>query len=536
MEISPADTPPPAQSRRCGIDPALVVTLFIYLAAVAAMWWSIYQRTGSISYTVDDAYIHGTLAKNLAAHGSFGIIPGEFSAASSSILWTLVLATVFLITGPLPWIPGIMATIFGALIVERANFLMRKINVHPAARAGVIILALAYAPVLPIISTGMEHTFHTWLMLCLFTSLVGVSRGEPVKPYTVFLWAALAAGARYESLFALPPLLLWLAFRWKWPTAFALGFGMFFPVVTFAAYSLAHGGYVLPNSLMLKGNFGETWKPRVLRILLENQYLLIVAIFLALAAAVSIWHRGMREKRLTWLPVSALAMLLIHLQLAQLGWFWRYEGYLIILGFVAASPLLASIQQALRGRPPALVLPLYVLLAFGTLPLCWRSVRATSEIRQAAGNISDQQLQMARVTRHLGAGARVAVNDLGAISLLTDARVLDLIGLGDNPLARAKYSHHYNAAVLKARIEETHTDFVICYPSWFTGTETLPETMIPVETWILDDNLICGSDTVVFYGTSPEAAAKLTAALELYRKESNQNPLSTNRMQPVVSK
>jgi hypothetical protein len=166
--------------------------------------------------------------------------------------------------------------------------------------------------------------------------------------------------------------------------------------------------------------------------------------------------------------------------------------------------------------------------------LVWRSNRATREIVHAASNIHDQQLQMAKVTRHLGKGARVAVNDLGAVSFLTDARVLDLYGLGDNRLARAKHSGVYGADCLKARLAEEGVDFVIYYPGWFLPPDQLPTSLILVETWILGDNLICGDDTVGFYGTSPEAAVKMAAALEAYRVKSPPSPRSTNRMHPVI--
>jgi hypothetical protein len=48
------------------------------MIAVVKMWSAIHGRTGELSYTVDDAYIHGTIAKNIVASGTFGIIPGQF--------------------------------------------------------------------------------------------------------------------------------------------------------------------------------------------------------------------------------------------------------------------------------------------------------------------------------------------------------------------------------------------------------------------------------------------------------------------------
>ncbi len=551
------------------VDRGLVVVTIIYLIAAVLMWWAIQRRTGEIGYTIDDAYIHGTLAKNIVAKGTFGIIPGQFAAASSSPLWTLLLALVFTMTGPAPWLPAVLATLFGALAIERSNALLRQIGIGSLARAVVILIALLCAPILPILSTGLEHPFHVWALLGLFAALPGFSGKQRVSLSVVFVWALLAAGARYESLFALPPLLIFLALRRQWATAFAMASGMAIPVLAFATYSLAHGGFSLPNSLMMKGNLTSVGGLRAVDAAVNNPHVLVLLLLLTAAAAVSHFCRKPGEENPTWLPISLIAMIWIHLQLARLGWFYRYEGYLMILGLIAATTLLMPLREWLRGRQAALSLGVYVILTVTAFPLLQRSIKATGEILNAARNIHDQQFQMAQVTRHLGAGARVAVNDLGAVSFLADAHVLDLYGLGDNRLARAKVTgslamaaatddgktgaaaflsvahfrelvglgtkvgQPYDAACLKQRLEEERIDYVICYPAWFSSPNELPTTLIPVETWVLGDNLICGSETVVFYGTSPAAAAKLTAALAAYRLAGT-DPQSTNRMHPMT--
>ncbi len=497
------------------------------------MWWAIHNRTGHFGYTVDDAYIHGTISKNIAAHGSFGIIPGEFAAVSSSLLWSVLMGVIFFVTGPQLWIPGLLATLFGALTVERCNSLLKSLGVGPLTRFVVVVVALAYAPVLPILSTGMEHMLHAWTIVGLFACLLKFSRSETNLVW-LFIWAALAAGARYESLFALPPIMIWLALRGKWGGVFALGFGMALPVVGFGIYSILHGGYVLPNSLMLKGNLSGAWKLKAFQVLVENQYMLVVVGFLTIATVVLLLRKKPPNAGLAWMPASVIAMILIHLQLAQLGWFYRYEGYLVILGVTVSGVLLPPLRDWARTLPVAFVLPVYVLLGFATLPLAWRASRAGGEIVRAAGNIHDQQFQMAALTRYLGEGARVGVNDLGAVSFLSDARVLDLWGLGDNKIARAKVNREFGADVLKTRIEETRTDYVICYPSWFGDDEKLPAALIPVSSWKLENNLICGSDTVVFYGTSPEAAGKLAAAMAAYRAELEPDPQSDNRISMIA--
>lgn len=288
---------------------------------------------------------------------------------------------------------------------------------------------------------------------------------------------------------------------------------------------------------MLKGNVSGAFHIRIFEVLQRNNHLMILAILLLITTAALFLTRRKQAVSWAWLPASALCTLLIHLQLASLGWFWRYEGYLIILGMIALAPALLPLKVWLSRLPEALAVAICILLIGDTYPLFHRFQRSTKEIVQAAGNIRDQQLQMARVIRNLGPGARVAANDLGAVSFFTEARVLDLWGLGDNVIARAKRDGRKTEEYLRERMEEKKTDFVVCYPSWFSPSAQLPESMITVQFWQLRDNLVCASDTVAFYATTPEAALMLATALQSYQAKVGTRPArSTNMMGPMLLK
>src|ERR1700748_216258 len=60
---------------------------------------------GTFMYPLDDTFIHMTVAKTLALHGTWGIAPGEFESASSSVGYTLLLAGLFRVFSVHAYIP-----------------------------------------------------------------------------------------------------------------------------------------------------------------------------------------------------------------------------------------------------------------------------------------------------------------------------------------------------------------------------------------------------------------------------------------------
>ena len=69
-------------------------TFVTAVAALAVMTLLMFGVTlllthGTLTYIIDDAYIHLTMARNVAFHGTWGMVPGEFESSSSSPGWVL---------------------------------------------------------------------------------------------------------------------------------------------------------------------------------------------------------------------------------------------------------------------------------------------------------------------------------------------------------------------------------------------------------------------------------------------------------------
>src|SRR3984957_12625425 len=68
----------------------------VLLLTVFGLYFSIRRATGGVFvYPIDATFIHMVVARTVALQGNWGISGHEFESASSSILYTLLLAGVF---------------------------------------------------------------------------------------------------------------------------------------------------------------------------------------------------------------------------------------------------------------------------------------------------------------------------------------------------------------------------------------------------------------------------------------------------------
>jgi hypothetical protein len=121
-------------------------------------------------------------------------------------------------------------------------------------------------------------------------------------------------------------------------------------------------------------------------------------------------------------------------------------------------------------------------------------------------NITEMQVTIARWVRdHVPKGALLAVNDVGAIGVITDDPVLDLQGLVTTdvlPLRSMKEQVAGRAPVLLSQFLFDHRpDYLIIFPSWYREMDQRRDVFTPVFQVQLRDNITAGADTMVVYET-----------------------------------
>jgi|BioPla2DNA2_1021312.scaffolds.fasta_scaffold50909_1 hypothetical protein len=499
------------------------------LILVVGLYWiiadSVRENNGHLVYTLDDPYIHMSIAKNLATHGVFGVTRFEFSSSTSSPLWTLLLALSYRIIGVKDWLPGLFAAFFALATLYQTQSLTRLMGVRLWAQLLTVLLVAYFTPMIALVSTGMEHAMHAFFASSLLAATLSFTL-HPTRRTLAWLCtnAFLAVAARYESGFLVAPLAVLLLCRKQWRPAVALTATAILPILAYGAVSLWNGSFLLPNSLMLKGHFPqiEGLKSFILAVgyygfgrLTATNHLFVLSLLLLLGAT-----RRHSDNLLPLVALAICASLLMHLQLASLGWFYRYEAYLVAISLPVITALYLrdlslSAAAALARKRMLATLALLGCIVLVCGPLHRRAKESLENVARASNHIYRQQFHMGQfIKQEYAPGVSVALNDLGAVSYFADAKIVDLWGLGTIEVARAKRRGDYNTATIHQLVTTRQVDVVMVYTNWFKGDHALPDDLIHVADWTTTSNYF--GKTVSFLALSQEKSAELGERLRRY--------------------
>ncbi|HJT74644.1 MAG TPA: hypothetical protein VJ720_11510 [Chitinophaga sp.] len=522
--------------------PIATALLLLYLLLFIICRQVLQQTNGHFCYPLDDTFIHMSIAKNFALNGIWGITAQEFSAASSSPLYTFILAIFFKSGINSIWIPLYINLVFATLLVIVTDRLLQRFNIQAWVRCTALVLVVLLVPVPVMTASGMEHMLHAFLAMWLLylysdrhTVLSGIVGG-------------LAILARFESLFLVAGITAIGLYNRKWlQTAVILAISLV-PMMVFGYISVQHGAHMLPNSVLLKaaklsggGSLGSTLQEIVLyKLIYGNNTMVniftnrfypegssslsgttVVRFLLIIPVLVLLLKAGNVEllKKMKQLACIALITTFLHMALAAVGWLFRYEAYLVAINLVVIVILLDYYirQVAATARRYSLIekLVFTFLVAFVCAPFPLRAAGAFMNLPHAARNIYEQQYQMGAFLREKYQHTAVAANDVGAVSYYSGNRILDLWGLGNNEVAEAKLGGRYSPAFLGEFAGRQQVKIAMVYDTWFDST--LLRQWKKVAAWKISNNVICGGDEVSFYAVDPAEAASLRQKLTSFQ-------------------
>jgi hypothetical protein len=531
-------------------SPKLVLILAIAAAglSVAVIEYYVLRRTnGTFTYPLDDTFIHMALAKNLAFYGNWGIGPQDFASASSSVLYSLLLAGLFKLFSAHIILPFLLNCVVGIILMISVQRWLWKENITGGTQLVILLAVVFFAPVPILIICGMEHTLQ-----CLFSFLFvfefsrwleGSTATKDAKwelPWRVVFYGLMVIFVRYEGLFLVGIACLILAWHRKMALAFRLGFISVLPVLVFGIYSVSKGSYFLPNSVLLKSGGLRLSVSGVLQFLNDIfvQKLTVVRtddiaagtprpgisllatqrLLMILPLVWLVFLKYIRQRvAYGYILGILLACTILQLCFASTGWLYRYEAYLVFCTAVIVSVLVCKYGMELIREKGAGVCWMLAVLVFALgFPLVLRSVAAFSKTGRACVNIYQQQYQMGQFLHTYYDRDVTAANDIGAVSYFTGGSNIDLWGLGNINVARSRKKGYWTPEFLDSLCRKDGAATAVLYEKWFS--DSLLQRWTKVATWQIRDNVICGDDTVSFYAIGDGKGPELKNNLREFEK------------------
>jgi hypothetical protein len=485
-------------------DAAWVTAAF--LLALGWFWLSQWRITGNLglsSFPLDDSWIHLQFARNLAEGQGFAYNPGVPVAGSTAPLWTLVLAAVFAVFGSHPF----WAKPIGIALTLATALLSRRLAWDWTGNRGLALVAGVGTGIAGPLVWGALSGMEVALAALLVTAAMVCHMTERDRATAVLL--GLAALARPEAVLLIP--LCWMArpITSRRTALFAgVAAGCLGPWVLF---NLATAGTPLPATASAKIEGGLVGflsgrRESIATTLLERpwrfemdwiRWVASVDVLLPLLMLIGLcvlWHRVGRTAALP------AAVLLLHpIGMALLAPYrgpgfqeGRYSMHLLPLGIAAAAVGLDAMSR--RRRLRAVAMALFLVAAVAALG------PAGSRYAWAVQNIDAMHVRLGEwVAAHTPPEARLALNDVGAITFLSRREVVDVMGLVTPEII--PYRRRGEAGVLRY-LERACPDYLIIFPAWFPTLSAMSDRFTPIHRVRLDHNEVAGADEMVVYETA----------------------------------
>jgi hypothetical protein len=513
--------------------PFWIATFVLILLISFAEGWALWKTNGHFCYPMDDTFIHLAMAKHLLKYGVWGISQGEFSGASSSILYPLFLTGIAKIVGLNIYIPFIINFICGILIVYVLFKILKEYISNNFALSLSLISIILFTPLTNLVILGMEHTFHLLFSLLLVYQANKIcTYSSPTKDYGwLILWGFLNVATRYEGMFLVACVCLLLFFEKKWFWSIFLGAISALPIIMYGVFSLKNGGDFLPNTLLLKQEntfLQSEGIKRILKAPYEEGFWISSLLFLNILL---IWKELAKEKREKIYIYLFLGAAFIHFLFPHFGSFYRYEAYLIPLGMISLSiyvgknwDFIIDYLQKLWQKKEAFT-AFSIIALFLSFPMLYRSITAHYVAPAAICNIYQQQIQMAEFLHKYYENQVVADNDIGAICYFTDVKNLDLFGLGSKDVFWAKRNKNHFGAFMNQWVKSKKARIALFYEWWFPEEEAnMYKDWVKVGEWHLQNNYVCGGEVVSFFAVDSSEVEYLEKSLKAFEKADAENP------------
>ncbi len=459
-----------------------------------------------------------------------------------------MLGVVYWIIGVNELTPLVMNVVTGILLLYSIYWILRERGISAYGVLIVGMMVIFFMPMVAIVYGGMEHMMHSLVavMVLLAYSRV-VERGDRKWEIMLVILVMILPMVRFEGYFMVGGLVLVMMVQGRWRYGVLLMLMSLMPLVIHLIVSVSNEGFWLPNSVLIRSEQAEIAdfdnqnafvvnNMNTLKNIKKNfQYNSVVLHYLLIYPVVSMLGVLFAFfKRKTSKSISAdigiliiyLITIIIHLLIAKVGFFYRYDAYLHMLTVVAVVILIKLFNDTLKETTlTSFTRGMFIIFCVAILcmPIGFfvkRGVYSFQKTWMASKNIYEQQYQMGKFLGQNYNTATVVANDIGAITYFSDIRLLDIVGLANAEILREMIHNNYSTATLDSIAIAKNTDIAIVYDSWLY-TDYLygaPIRWIKVAEWQISDNVVCGDNKVSFYALKSETKEELIKNLMDYEK------------------
>jgi len=453
---------------------------------------------GVVGFPLDDAWIHQTYARNLAATGQWAFVPGQTSAGSTSPLWSLLLSLGYWLGLPYrAWAYGLGIAALGLAGWTAARLGRRFFLDGPWAGpvAGLLCVLewhLVWASV-----SGMETMLYTWLSVLVVDLWLSADsrlmRTDDTRLPASSLWFGLGVVGgllvltRPEGLGLIG--LIGLAVGWRLRrtpglllrTWAAIGIGLSLPLIPYLVFHYTTTGLPFPNTFYAKQEeyralltLYSPWRRWLMMagvtlvggpvLLLPGFVYAVWRSILSLRAPVA---REPGKGQAAYGVLLAASWWFVHLALYALRLPVTYQHgryqipvipFFILVGVGGTAYLLRPQARTLLRRVFSRVWMASTFLLF----LAFLVLGA----RAYAADVGFIQGEMVDIARWLEANvppdSLIAVHDIGAIGYFTHRPLLDLAGL----VTPEVIPFITDEARLIEFMQAQGADYVVFFPDW----------------------------------------------------------------------
>ncbi|MBN1151120.1 hypothetical protein JXA84_07895 [candidate division WOR-3 bacterium] len=194
------------------------------------------------------------MAKNFSKYGVWGVDKTAFTSSSSSPLWTFLLSCCYSAFGVKEILPFVLNLIFSIIFLFAVDMILKKNRTDMSFRILVLLSIVFFSPLYALVFTGLEHVLHILLVsILLFVSKEVIVENKSVLKIIPIAFFAIAT--RYESLFLVFVIIIFLFLKKRWVSALSFLIISSLPVIAYGLISVSKGWNFFPNPVFMKGNF-----------------------------------------------------------------------------------------------------------------------------------------------------------------------------------------------------------------------------------------------------------------------------------------